>query len=149
MRYIECPEVYNGTEDSLFIAGGITNCPNWQKDLAELIKREPLAVLNPRRRVFIADRQGIEREQINWEYGALKKATGVSFWFPKETLCPITLYELGKQSASNKPIFVGVHPEYARRRDVEIQTRLIRPEVRIVYSLEDLAGQIKEWGLQK
>jgi hypothetical protein len=73
----------------------------------------------------------------------------VSFWFPKETLCPITLYELGKQSASNKPIFVGVHPEYARRRDVEIQTQLIRPEVKIVYSLEDLAQEIKIWGLQK
>jgi len=87
----------------------------------------------------------IEEEQISWEQDHLKKASAVSFWFPKETLCPITLYELGKQSVLEKPIFVGVHPGYQRRKDIETQTRLAKPDVKIVYSLEVLADQIKTW----
>lgn len=44
-----------------------------------------------------------------------------------------------------RPLFVGVHPEYQRRQDVEIQTRLVRPEVPVVYGLADLAGCVKWW----
>ena len=43
---------------------------------------------------------------------------------------------------TSKPIFIGVDPKYQRRQDVEIQTKLARPEIEIVYSLEDLANQI-------
>ena len=39
---------------------------------------------------------------------------------------------------TNKPLFVGAHPNYARRQDVEIQTSLVRPDIQIVYSLEDV-----------
>ena len=39
-------------------------------------------------------------------------------------------------------LFVGVHPDYLRRMDVETQTLLVRPEVTIVYSVEDLAQQV-------
>lgn len=145
MSYIECPQIYEGRERSLFLAGGISNCPIWQPDLVKLLKGTDLTILNPRRRNFSTDNPNIEEEQIAWEYDHLRKASAVSFWFPKETLCPITLYELGKQSVLDNPIFIGVHPDYARRRDVEIQTRLARPEIKIVYSLPDLANQIKTW----
>lgn len=143
MKYIQCPEVYSGGERALFLAGGISNCPIWQPDLANLLRETSLTILNPRRKSFSTKNPCIEEEQISWEYIHLKKSWAVSFWFPKETLCPITLYELGKQSALNKLIFVGIHPQYPRRADVEIQTKLERPEVKICYSLEDLAKQIK------
>ncbi len=143
MKYIECPQIYKGREKSLFLAGGISNCPNWQKNLVKQLKNTDLTILNPRRKSFSVDNKDIEEEQIAWEYAHLKKASVISFWFPKETLCPITLYELGKQSVLNKPVFIGVHPKYARIKDVKIQTKLIRPEVKIVYSLKDLAEQIK------
>lgn len=143
MRYIECPEVYEGNERSLFLAGGISNCPIWQPDLVKLLEETDLVILNPRRKHFPTDNPNIEEEQINWEYNHLAKASAVSFWFPRETLCPITLYELGKQSSGKKPLFIGVSPDYQRKKDVEIQTRLIRPEIKIVYSLEDLAEQIR------
>jgi len=145
MRYIQCPQIYKGGERSLFLAGGISNCPIWQSDLAKLLENTGLTLLNPRRKHFPKDNLNIEEEQISWEYDHLEKSSAVSFWFPKETLCPITLYELGKQSSSDKPIFIGVHPEYPRRKDVEIQTRLVRPKIKIVYSLKDLADQIKIW----
>lgn len=145
MKYIECPEIYEGNERSLFLAGGISNCPNWQEDLVRRLNNTDLVLLNPRRKKFDLKKDNLEEEQIGWEYDHLKIASAVSFWFPKETPCPITLYELGKQSANKKPIFIGIHPEYSRINDVKIQTSLERPEVKIVYSLEDLAQQIRDW----
>ena len=147
MKHITCPENYDGKEKSLFLAGGITNCSDWQAEIIKLLKNTDLVLLNPRRKHFSTDNPNIDQEQIKWEFEHLKKATAVSFWFTEETLCPITLYELGKQSALDKPVFVGVHPRYARIKDVEIQTKLIRPEVKIVYSLKELAEQIKNWGV--
>lgn len=145
MRYIESPEIYQGKDRSLFLAGGITNCPNWQAELANLLNDRQFVLLNPRRANFPIHDPTAAEKQIKWEYDHLRKASAVSFWFPKETLCPITLYELGKQSALDKLIFIGVHPEYLRRRDVEIQTRLTKPEIEIVHDLESLSAQIKKW----
>jgi nucleoside 2-deoxyribosyltransferase-like protein len=144
MKYIECPENYEGNEKSLFLAGGITGTFDWQSKLVGLLKNEEIVLLNPRRKNYCSLDKNIEEEQIKWEYDYLDKANAVSFWFTPETLCPITLYELGKQSAGNKKLFIGIHPDYVRKRDVEIQTKLIRPDVEIVYSLENLAIQIKK-----
>jgi hypothetical protein len=46
---------------------------------------------------------------------------------------------------TNKPLFVGVHPDYQRVQDVYIQTALARPDVQIVTSLEELAQEIVSW----
>ena len=145
MKYIECPEEYSGREKSLFLAGGITGCGNWQLDFVKMLENENLVLINPRRKVFPKDNPDIEDEQIPWEYNHILRASAVSFWFPNETLCPITLYELGIQNAGKKPTFIGIDPKYARKIDIEIQTRLIRPEVQIVYSLDNLAEQVKAW----
>ena len=145
MKYCECPDNYLGNEKSLFLAGGISGCDNWQLGLLKLLENEDLVIINPRRKDFQINNPNMEQEQITWEYNYLKKASGISFWFPNETLCPITLFELGKVSQYNKPLFIGVDPKYARRRDIEIQMALTRPEIKIVYSLDDLAEQIKIW----
>ncbi len=146
MRYIECPERYKeNLGKSLFLAGGISGCSDWQSEFVKLLENLEITLLNPRRKNFSQKDPGMEEEQISWEFDHLMKASAVSFWFTRETLCPITLYELGKQVVSVKPVFIGIHPEYARKKDVEIQTKLARPEVKIVYSLEDLSKQIKEW----
>src|SRR5262249_25095959 len=52
------------------------------------------------------------------------------------------LYELGRWSAGGRAMFVGVHPDYQRRVDVQIQLSLARPEVRIAPTLEELAAQV-------
>lgn len=139
---------------SLFLAGGISGCPPWQYDLRDLLQDSSLTLLNPLRAQFPMDNPDSAREQIHWEHTHLAAATAISFWFPCETLCPITLFELGAwaywRSEHNqpKPLFVGVHPDYARRQDVEIQLALARPEVEVVLSLEELATQVKRWQLQ-
>jgi hypothetical protein len=146
MRYIEAVEDYeiNSNEKTLFVAGGITGCGDWQSELVETLKDQDITILNPRRKKY-PDHPRAEREQITWEHDAMSKAQAVSFWFPNETLCPITLYELGKISAGNKKLFVGVDPDYARKVDLEIQLKLIRSDVKIVYSLGDLTEQIVGW----
>ena len=144
-EYIESPKEYEGNEKSVFMAGGITGCPNWQKEVFELLKDKDCVFLNPRRKNFPIDDPSAAKKQITWEHDHLREATAILFWFPKETICPIVLYELGTLSMAEKPIFIGVHPKYQRKQDIEIQTELVRPDVRIVYNLKDLAAQIRKW----
>jgi hypothetical protein len=77
--------------------------------------------------------------QIIWEYEQLRKADIILFWFPRETLRPIALYELGAWSMTTTPLVVGTHPSYVRRQDVVTQTQLVRPDVQVVSTLDDLA----------
>jgi hypothetical protein len=145
MYYVESPENFEHTPkyQSIFLAGGITGCPNWQQEIVHLLWDTDLVVLNPRRTVFPIHNPDVAEEQITWEYRHLREANAILFWFPCETLCPIVLYELGAWSMTTKPIYVGVHPEYQRRRDVEIQMSLVRPEVEVVYSVQRLIEQVK------
>ena len=114
--------------------------------MVELLKPSPWIILNPRRANFPIDNPDASKQQIAWEHKHLRLASAILFWFPQETICPITLYELGAFSMTNKPLFIGVHPNYFRRQDVEIQTGLVRPDINIVYSLEELAEQILKSG---
>jgi hypothetical protein len=144
-RYLEAPAEFTGDGPSLFLACGITSCPDWQADVVRLLADLPIFLLNPRRADFPIHDPSAAQAQIEWEHLHLRRATAILFWFPCETLCPISLYELGAWSMIAKPLFVGVHPNYQRRRDVEIQTRLARPDLTVVYSLADLVSQARSW----
>lgn len=136
---------------TLFLAGGISGCGDWQAEMIRMLSGElapgsgrisdKWTILNPRRPDYL-DSPEEARKQIEWEYAHLAVADAVSFWFPSATLCPITLLELGRWSGIAKPIFVGVDPDYARKLDVEIQIGLVRPYIRIVHSLRELADRI-------
>ena len=147
MEYIESPTSYRGNKKSLFLAGGITDCPPWQNDLVSLLGDLDLTILNPRRSYFEINNLNLKREQIEWEHAHLKKADMISFWFPKEALCITTLYELGYWLGQEKKIFLGIDPEYEKRYDVEIQTLMVDSNLKIEYSLEGLAAQINHWTL--
>jgi hypothetical protein len=145
MRYVEAVNEYKGKGKSLFLAGAITNAPDWQSEMVALLRDQNLVVFNPRRKNFPINNKNAALEQITWEYKYLRKADGISFWFSKETLNPIVLYELGAWSMTQKPLFIGMDPEYKRRVDVEIQTNLVRPEIHVVYDLRALSGLIRDW----
>lgn len=147
MKYIEAPEVYTGQAKSIFLAGGITNCPDWQSEMRNLLADTNVVLVNPRRKDFPIDDPSVAKKQIQWEHSHLRKAYAILFWFPKETLCPIVLYELGSWSMMNKPLFIGIHPEYKRKQDVEIQTSLVRPGFKIVYDLTSLSQQVREFSM--
>jgi Nucleoside 2-deoxyribosyltransferase like len=141
MKYIQCPTEadLHSLESTLFLAGGISNCPDWQSELTVKLESSNWTVLNPRRTDFDAGNSRLAKSQIDWEFRHLRLASAIAFWFPSETLCPITLFELGAWSMTDKPLFIGVDPKYQRRLDVKIQTQLARPEVVILESLTDLA----------
>lgn len=135
----ELPQTVN-----LFLAGGITGCPDWQKEIITNFADLPITVVNPRRAEQFKPED--EANQIRWEFFALKKTEAILFWFPEETLCPITLFELGKFSLrKNIPLFVGTHENYKRRNDVYYQLLLERPEVEVVHSVHELGQQVKNY----
>lgn len=114
---------------SIFLAGGISNCPDWQKEAAQRIADsvDDCIVYNPRRNDFdMAAYEEVSRQQIIWEYHALRMSTANLFWFPEETLCPITLFEYGSaiERLHAGAVMCGTHINYQRRFDLIEQTRL-------------------------
>lgn len=129
----------------LFVAGGITDCPDWQTLFIHLLTVElgetvELDCYNPRTPDFDVSRTDESRMQIVWEHRALQQADIISFWFPEETLCAITLFELGAWLNSDKPITVATHENYARRFDVGVQSKLARPGIPLGNSLYSLVS---------
>jgi hypothetical protein len=140
MNIVTAPQHYykKHSRKALFLAGGISNCPNWQTYFIEELTKPPVKffkvdVLNPRRENFDTSNSEAESEQITWEFDMLQQADVIAFWFPKETDCPITLYELGFQMGrykydtvnKSKTIVIGTDPEYRRRSDVLKQANLV------------------------
>lgn len=150
MHYIEAPEFIKLPIDSfefppsVFLGGGITNCRNWQKEVCEYLKDTNLVILNPRRDHY-PDHSNTGLEQITWEFNHMNFAKSIMFWFSKETLCPITLFEYGKWITRSKKLFVGCDPEYARRYDLTVQTQLERPHQKIHTDLKSLTDEIIDW----
>ncbi len=155
MTVITAPDLWEGVihrtagiQPSIFLAGGITGCPDWQTEAIEGLANTKCTLLNPRRPNFPIDDPTASEQQIRWERLHLDNAYAIIFWFPKETLCPIVLFELGAALYSTTgtfPLFIGCDPEYARKQDVEIQTSLIRPQQKIHDSLDSLLRSVRVW----
>lgn len=152
MRYFEAPQEYTTGQKAVFLAGGITDCPDWQQEVVKTLGHMAVDLLNPRRANFPIHDPSAAEAQIKWEFEHLRRADAILFWFCKETMCPIVLYELGchsvlvdSRTGLPKTIFVGVEPNYPREQDVLIQTRLTRPAVRVVHSINALCAQVSAW----
>jgi len=146
VRILTAPEAYTNTTSirdfRIFLAGGITNCEDWQSeaierfqggDFAKELERRwnrNIVLMNPRRPDF--DIQDISQSdiQLQWEREMLEQADLVMFWFAKgltipQPVQPISLYELGKYTARKKDrLIIGSHPEYSRVYDVTYQSKL-------------------------
>jgi len=135
---------------TLFLGGGITACPLWQPEVIDRLSHmDELTIFNPRREDFPIDDPDAAEEQIKWEHDMLRRADMISFWFPCETLCPITLYELGYWTAQAEwgmtKVVVGVHPEYARKQDVIIQTQLASTfDIPVEEGFDNFVGRVED-----
>lgn len=142
--------------NSVFLAGGITNCEVWQDlVITQLMEMEDdldrdILILNPRRLNFPMDDPGEADIQIEWEFDALNSANVFSVWFANAaSVQPITLYELGRQMVLRKnysdSVIIGVAPGYLRSQDVHKQVELADKSisVRIVDNLHDHAVNIQ------
>lgn len=145
MIYVEAPNYsFPTNKKSIFLAGTITGAEDWQSEIVKALKDFDITIFNPRREDFPINDPNAALEQITWEFNMLRKADMIQMWFAKETLSPICLYELGSWSMTQKPLVIGMNPEYPRRQDVEIQTKLVRPEIPITYSLPDFINSISD-----
>lgn len=141
MKVITAPELYvpQDYHVSCFLAGGITNCPDWQ---SEVIKQlygftigafEPV-IFNPRRENFPIEDKSAAVQQIEWEYKMLERCDIFSMYFSSgDSNQPICMYELGRNilrmqmrypSDWQDRIVISVEDDYRRRQDVLIQTGL-------------------------
>lgn len=155
MKIVQCPDRYTATSNSmsLFLAGGITGTGDWQAAAIDDFKwhldhyksNQDWCLINPRRETFDITDPSMSDFQITWEHQHLDMADAALFWFTPETMCPITLYELGKWSMTNKPLFIGCDPNYQRKFDVYKQTSLIRPDAPTVSSVPSLVNYACQW----
>lgn len=148
MIYIEAPARYrrsDGHGPSIFLAGGITGCPDWQAQARELLATTPVVVLNPRRAHRVRPDGDVLAQQVAWEYHDLHRADLTLFWFPacdpRVTVQPITLLELGTAIAEarlrGRRIVVGADAGYPRRPDLEQQLRHSLPDLTMHDTLRD------------
>lgn len=149
IKVIRSPDEWNGYGTAVFLAGGLSGCDAWQLPLIHRLVddgTDDLTVLNPRRQEFDINDRFVEKEQIEWEFKHLRMASAIAFWFPRASICPIALFELGAWSITDKKIFVGCDRQYPRVRDIKIQMKLVRQDtIEVVDSLDSLAHQIEEW----
>jgi Nucleoside 2-deoxyribosyltransferase like len=140
MIYVEAPAEMEIRGEALFLAGGISECPDWQSEAVRMLRYTPYTVLNPRRKAFLEESRVAKAEQVAWEYCGLRMANVIAFWFPPTGVQPVALYELGAAVAAGKPISVGAHPRYCRRLDIELQLEVAHVTDGVYDTLEDTVG---------
>lgn len=147
LKVFEAPELYQKETNDIFcfLAGGITDCPNWQKDIINIFKFQKLEkpikesiknliLFNPRRNNFPIHDPNAANEQISWEFKYLEQMDIFSMYFCNcNSDQPICMYELGRNIAKmqqrfpsdwHNRIVITIEKGYKRQADVEIQTKL-------------------------
>ena len=146
MKIVIAPTVYfpQATDICIFLAGGITNCPDWQGEVIKHIKDDIVTTLkqemtymvlvNPRHEKFNAEDKSATRNQIGWEFKWLERADILSILYSdSESVQPIALYELGRNIVRMQMkfpadwrdrIIISVDENYKRKEDVIVQTEL-------------------------
>lgn len=143
MRVVTPPNKARYNTETIFLAGGITHCSDWQSEVIEHLNdilslqswdAEDLSIFNPRVENFPIDDPTAAEKQIRWEFDALESCGIFSMYFCNSTdVQPICMYELGRniiriqqkfpKSWKNR-IIVSVEDGYAREEDVVIQCSL-------------------------
>ena len=128
------------SDSSIFLAGGISHCPDWQSTISGMFDKK-YSLFNPRRPNMTVFKKEDSDYQIEWECKYLNFCDHIIFWFPKESVCPITLFELGKYTATDKNIVIGIEKGYTRSFDIMKQMSLLNGRnIRIVSTLKEIVS---------
>ena len=133
-QIIIAPSVEKPIYTSVFLAGGITNCKEWQKKVIEELEFEDISIFNPRQEHFDISDKNNAYKQISWEFERLEQMDIFSMYFCNDnSMQPICMYELGRNILRmqnrfpfdwEKRIVISVEDGYERVKDVLIQTEL-------------------------
>ena len=146
MKVITAPEKHTvkDTDILVFLAGGITGCPDWQQEVIRYLQEldaspeecslDNLVIFNPRREDFPINDPSAASTQISWEFQWLERADILSMYFANSSSDqPICMYELGRNIARMQMRFptdwlhrivVSIEQGYRRESDVRIQMML-------------------------
>ena len=140
-QIITAPDKSEAEFISVFLAGGITNCENWQDKVIKELEFEDVTVFNPRQPAFDITDKAASIKQITWEYERLEKMDIFSMYFcGGESDQPICMYELGRNILRmqnrfpndwERRIVVSVESDYKRKKDVLVQIGLCAPKLHI------------------
>ena len=133
-QIIIAPSLEKPIFPSVFLAGGITNCEDWQKEVTRELEFEDISIFNPRQEHFDITDKLASYKQITWEYERLEQMDIFSMYFCNANSDqPICMYELGRNIVRmqnrfpndwEKRIIISVEDGYRRKADVLIQTEL-------------------------
>ena len=134
MIVITAPHLYIPKHDDItvFLAGGITGCRDWQNEDIDHLHRfagrddNQIVVYNPRQENFDVTNQYAADDQITWEYQYLNQVDIFSMYFVGGSqIQPICMYELGRYTKSFYDYqVISTEKDYIRKRDVSIQVAL-------------------------
>ena len=147
MKVIKAPERYTLTSPGIFLAGSIEmgKAEKWQDRVTEALKDMNVTILNPRRDDWDDSwEQKIEnaqfREHVEWELGAMEKATKILMYFDPPTKSPISLLELGLH-AHDKKLIVCCPEGFWKKGNVDIVCK--RYKISTVESIDKLVEVTK------
>jgi len=149
MRAVVAPHPFSrsiGDGPAVFLAGGITGCPDWQQAVTMALRGEHVVVLNPRQPHYDADNPDNYTRQVDWEFTHRnhEALAYMLFWFPAPQIQPIALFELGDALARPElPVVVGADPRYSRHLDVVQQCRAARPQVIVHDDLDSTVAELQ------
>lgn len=148
MTIVTAPATYDGRLPTVFLAGGIGGCPDWQSEVPALLPSH-VALLNPRQREFDMSDPLAATRQVRWEKAALRRADILLFWFPEPVdpgvVQPIAFLELGLYvCGTSRPAVVGASRGFRRRDDVVLQLEDTRPEILVHDRLEAVCEGVTE-----
>lgn len=135
VRYIEAPNAIPSPDDDarfrprVFLAGGISHVPDWQRTAVQLLEASGvgLTVLNPRRSSFDLNDPDAERTQVDWEFDGLEHLADVAMFFfpdcdPRFTEQPIAMFELGAAlQRRRQKLVLGIDHGYSRAGNLSFQ----------------------------
>ena len=138
-QIITAPNIDKNKYISVFLAGGITNCKEWQKEVIEELSFDDVSIYNPRQEHFDITDKSASYKQILWEFERLEQMDIFSMYFCNDNSDqPICMYELGRNIIRmqnrfpndwDKRIIISVEDGYKRAKDVFVQVELCAPKL--------------------
>lgn len=124
---------------SVFLAGGITKCKEWQDEVIRELEFDDVSIFNPRQEKFDFTDPFASYKQIEWEFDRLETMDMFSMYFCNDNSDqPICMYELGRNVVRmqnrfpadwEKRIVISVEKGYKREKDVLVQMKLISKDI--------------------
>lgn len=161
MKIITAIQNYQQKENQIlcFLAGGITNCHEWQVEIIENLKNiDNLVIFNPRRKNFPINNPNASLQQIKWQFYWLEQSDIFSMYFDDSVSDqPICFYELGRNIERmkqkfpndwNNRIIISCNSNFKRYNDVIIQTELATNGI-IKVNSSDLFDELNKIHSQK